>query len=128
MRPISREAPVFWRALKYLKQRRDLSPTGAALAVAAAEARRSLHHGADYLIEHPPHWRRCPHIELPDGVSVAGVELSKPTELWVLKAVGQAGNLRYGILSAFENESQFVGQNDQTGDAAIITNRGEILV
>ncbi len=64
-------------------------------------------------------------IELPDGVSVAGVELSKPTELLgAVKAVGQAGNLRYGVLSAFENESQFVGQNDQTGDAAIITNQG----
>lgn len=64
-------------------------------------------------------------VETPDGVSVAGVELSKPTELFgAVKAVGQSGNLRYGFLSAFENESNFLGQNDATGAAERLKNEG----
>ena len=64
-------------------------------------------------------------VEIPDGVSVTGVELSKPTELLgALKAVGQSGNLRYGFLSAFENESDFLGQNDATGAAVRLKNDG----
>ncbi len=64
-------------------------------------------------------------VEIPDGVSVAGVELSKPTELFgAVKAVGQSGNLRYGFLSAFENESSFLGQNDTSGAAVKLKNEG----
>ena len=64
-------------------------------------------------------------VDIPDGVSVAGVELSKPTELiGAVKAVGQSGNLRYGFLSAFENESDFIGQNDATGDAVTLKTDG----
>lgn len=64
-------------------------------------------------------------VELPAGVSVEGVELSKPTELFgAVKAVGQSGNLRYGFLSAFENESNLLGQNDVTGELITVTNDG----
>ena len=64
-------------------------------------------------------------VEVPDGITVAGVELSKPTELLgAVKAVGQSGNLRYGVLSAFENESRLVGEDIQTGATTTITNDG----
>ena len=64
-------------------------------------------------------------VEIPEGVDVSGVELSKPTELiGAIKAVGQSGNFRYGFLSAFENESDFLGQNDATGAAVTLKNSG----
>ena len=64
-------------------------------------------------------------VELPAGVSVEGVELSKPTELFgAVKAVGQSGNMRYGFLSAFENESNLLGQNDANGELVTVTNDG----
>ena len=46
-----------------------------------------------------------PRIDVPDGVEIAGAELGKPTELiGAFKVTGQAGGLRYGVLSAFEDD------------------------
>jgi hypothetical protein len=57
------------------------------------------------------------HVEIPDDVTVAGVELGKPSELvGAVKVVGQAGNLRYGILGAQEKEVKFDGVHDVTGE------------
>jgi len=55
-----------------------------------------------------------PHI--PAGITVAGVELGKPTELsGALKLTGQKGSFRYGALAAFEEDSKFRGyQSDGT--------------
>lgn len=56
----------------------------------------------------------APHI--PAGITVAGVELGKPTELsGALKVTGQKGPFRYGALAAFEEDSKFRGyQSDGT--------------
>ena len=57
------------------------------------------------------------HVEIPDEITVTGVEQGKPTELLgAVKVVGQSGGLRYGVLSAFEDEAELMGTNDQTGD------------
>lgn len=46
--------------------------------------------------------------DLPDDVDIAGIELSKPTELLgAAKVTGQQGRLRYGMLAAFEDDTQF---------------------
>jgi|TARA_B100000315_G_scaffold204080_1_gene197306 hypothetical protein len=48
--------------------------------------------------------------DIPAGVSVAGVELSKPTELaGAAKVTGQRGAFRYGVMAAFEDDSTFRG-------------------
>lgn len=46
--------------------------------------------------------------DTPAGVSIAGVELGKPTELFgAVKLTGQRGGFRYGVLAAFEEDSEF---------------------
>jgi len=46
--------------------------------------------------------------QVPEDVTVPSRELNQPTELLgAVKAVGQFGNLRYGLLSAFEDEAKF---------------------
>ena len=55
------------------------------------------------------------HVEVPEYVTVSGVEQSKPTELvGAVKAVGQSGGLRYGVLSAFEKEVEWLGTWNNT--------------
>ena len=55
-------------------------------------------------------------VVVPESVEVSGVELGKPSELiGAVKAVGQSGNLRYGILSAFEKEAELIGTDEETG-------------
>ena len=56
------------------------------------------------------------HVTIPDGITVAGIEQSKPTELiGAAKLVGQSGGLRYGILGAFEDDARLLGTEDATG-------------
>ena len=46
-----------------------------------------------------------PGIKVPEGVSAEGAELGRPTDLLgAVKATGQVGNWRYGLLSAFEDD------------------------
>ena len=55
------------------------------------------------------------HVEIPedDDIDVPGVEQSKPTDLLgAAKVVGQSGKLRYGVLSAFEDEVLWRGTRD----------------
>ena len=53
------------------------------------------------------------HVEIPDDIEVAGVEQSKPTDLLgAAKVVGQAGGIRYGLLSAFEDDVRLRGKRD----------------
>ncbi len=64
-------------------------------------------------------------VEIPGGITVEGVELSKPTELLgALKAVGQSGGLRYGFLSAFENESSLIGLVDGSEEEVSVVSDG----
>jgi len=56
------------------------------------------------------------HIEIPDHVTVAGVEQSSPSELTgAVKLVGQAGGLRYGVLAAQEKNAALDGIDNLTG-------------
>ena len=52
----------------------------------------------------------APSPDIPDGITVAGVELGKPTELsGAVKVTGQRGPVRYGALAAFEEDSSLRG-------------------
>ncbi len=64
-------------------------------------------------------------VVVPEGVTVSGVEQSKPSELiGAVKAVGQSGGLRYGVLTAFEKEAELVGTDDVTGEEVVISENG----
>ncbi len=64
-------------------------------------------------------------VVVPEGVTVSGVEQSKPSELiGAVKAVGQSGGLRYGVLTAFEKEAELVGTDDVTGEEVVISEDG----
>ena len=61
-------------------------------------------------------------IDVPDGVSVPGFERSRPTELLgAAKVTGQNGALRYGFLTALENDPALRGERD---DGTPVTVRG----
>ena len=52
-------------------------------------------------------------VDIPNGVRVPGYEQSKPTDLLgAIKATGQAGALRYGALTAIEDDPELLGQKD----------------
>ncbi len=52
-------------------------------------------------------------VDIPDGVRVPGYEQSKPTDLLgAIKATGQAGPLRYGALTAIEDDPELLGEKD----------------
>ena len=52
-------------------------------------------------------------VEVPDSLSISGTELSSPTDLLgAAKFVGQAGGLRYGVLTAFEGEVDLRAEDD----------------
>ena len=56
------------------------------------------------------------HLDVPDGITVADVELSQPSDLaGAVKLVGQAGGLRYGVLGALEKEVELDGTDDVSG-------------
>ena len=60
-------------------------------------------------------------VTIPEGITVSGVEQGKPSDLvCAVKAVGQSGGLRYGVLSAFEKEAELRGIDDTTGDEVVI--------
>ena len=64
-------------------------------------------------------------VVVPEGITVSGVEQSKPSELiGAVKAVGQSGGLRYGVLTAFEKEAELVGTDDVTGEEVVISENG----
>lgn len=53
----------------------------------------------------------APKLDLPDDVDMEGVEQSRLTELLgAAKVTGQIGGLRYGVLTAFEDDVQRVGE------------------
>lgn len=65
------------------------------------------------------------HIEVPDGVDVSGVELSRPTELvGAVKAVGQVGGFRYGVLTAMEKDVKLSGSDALTGGPVRVATDG----
>lgn len=52
-----------------------------------------------------------PRMDVPDDVTVAGVELGRPSELiGAIKLTGQAGGWRYGLLTAFEEDVRRLGE------------------
>ena len=71
-----------------------------------------------------------PRIDVPDDVTVAGVELGRPTELaGATKLTGQAGGWRYGLLAAFEEDVRRLGERlgsdgEPTGEAVRLEQDG----
>ena len=60
----------------------------------------------------------APVVDVPDDVNVAGSAASQPTELLgAAKIVGQTGGVRYGVLTAFEDDPMLRGEWDDAGDA-----------
>ncbi len=60
----------------------------------------------------------APVVDVPDNVSVAGSGAAQPTELLgAAKIVGQTGGLRYGVLTAFEDDPMLRGEWDDADDA-----------
>ena len=52
--------------------------------------------------------------ELPDGADFEYDQFRQPSDLLgAAKATGQVGNLRYGVLSAFEDDTTFYGYRDE---------------
>ena len=52
-------------------------------------------------------------VDIPDDVDVAGYEQSKPTDLLgAVKITGQSGLLRYGALTAIEDDPELLGEKD----------------
>ena len=65
------------------------------------------------------------HFNAPDGIDVAGPELSKPTDLLgAVKVVGQTRAFRYGLLGAFEDDVEFRGTDESTGDQVLLAEPG----
>ena len=61
------------------------------------------------------------HVDIPTGVDVSGVEQSKPTDLLAaIKLVGQSGQLRYGVLGAFEDDVELAGTDTETGASVTV--------
>ncbi len=55
--------------------------------------------------------------DIPDDVTIEGRELTQPTELLgAFKVTGQVGQLRYGLLGAFEDDIKFDGVGDNGND------------
>ncbi len=53
---------------------------------------------------------QAPDPDIPPGMRIPDIELGKPTELiGAFKVTGQSGQLRYGMLSAFEEDQRFYG-------------------
>ncbi len=52
----------------------------------------------------------APRTKIPEGIKVASVERGKPTDLLgAAKVSGQKGSIRYGVLTAFEDEVELPG-------------------
>jgi hypothetical protein len=55
----------------------------------------------------------APTVDVPGGVLVPGIELSQPTDLYgALKATGQIGGFRYGMLGAMEQDTDLSGLDE----------------
>ncbi|HUE75854.1 MAG TPA: DUF5916 domain-containing protein, partial [Chloroflexota bacterium] len=65
-----------------------------------------------------------PRLDVPDDVEVAGEELGKPVELaGAAKITGQSGGLRYGFLTAFEDDIRRHG-TEATGQPVRVEQEG----
>ncbi|MEM7078737.1 MAG: DUF5916 domain-containing protein, partial [Pseudomonadota bacterium] len=63
-----------------------------------------------------------PRVEVPDEVDVEGVELGKPSDLLgAFKVTGSYGGLRYGVLSAFEDDVTLPGVVNSGPGAGLVT-------
>ena len=70
----------------------------------------------------------APRTKIPEGLSVASVERGKPTDLLgAVKVSGQNGPIRYGVLSAFEDEVELPGvisAGDRAGERVLVKEDG----
>ncbi len=64
-------------------------------------------------------------LDVPDGIEIAGPELSKPTDLLgAVKVVGQANSFRFGLLGAVEEDVELRGTVEDTEEDILITQTG----
>ena len=67
-------------------------------------------------------------VDVPDGLSVPGAELGRPTDLLgAAKVTGQKGAFRYGLLGAMEDDAVLrgtVSQGENAGERAFVTAQG----
>ena len=64
-------------------------------------------------------------LQVPAGIEVDPVELGKPTDLLgAVKSTGSLGNVRYGILGAFEDDVELPGRVTATGDSIKVVQDG----
>ncbi len=71
----------------------------------------------------------APRVRLPAGLTVAGEELGRPTDLLgAAKITGQAGGLRYGLLTAFEDEVRRRGRRADGSDVGLVQDGREFGV
>ena len=64
-------------------------------------------------------------LNVPDGVEVDPVERGKPTDLLgAIKTTGSLGNVRYGVLGAFEDDVELPGRITATGQRVKVTEEG----
>ena len=60
-------------------------------------------------------------LNVPDGISVDGPELARPTDLLgAVKAVGQTENTRYGVLAALEDDVELRATVDETEEETLV--------
>ena len=60
-------------------------------------------------------------VDVPDDITIEGPELSKPTNLLgAFKMVGQSSAFRYGVLGAMEDDIEFRGTHDETGEDVLV--------
>lgn len=63
--------------------------------------------------------------ELPSDVDFDYEQFGQPSDLLgASKATGQVGNLRYGVLTAFEDDTTFYGNHDDDGERVGVTQSG----
>lgn len=64
-------------------------------------------------------------LDVPDGIEVDPVERGKPTDLLgAVKSTGSIGNVRYGVLGAFEDDVELPGRVIGTGQSIKVMEEG----
>ncbi|MYD44468.1 MAG: carbohydrate binding family 9 domain-containing protein [Gammaproteobacteria bacterium] len=60
-------------------------------------------------------------LDVPDGVDIAGPELSRPTDLMgAVKMVGQTSAFRFGVLAAAEEDVELRGTMEDSGEEVLV--------
>ena len=65
------------------------------------------------------------HLDVPDGITIAGPEQSRPTDLLgAVKVVGQTDQVRFGVLGALEDDVELRAEVDETEEEVLLLSEG----